>query len=61
MSYINFQDLPLEVQVAAIEAAGKIAAAEITALGDDYCRSFNFFGSNLSVVLDSVREEMTKE
>lgn len=57
MAEPKFPELPVEVQVALINAASKMSAAKITVIGDEYNREFDFFKKEYARICDAIYKE----
>ncbi|ENS1056094.1 hypothetical protein ACEZG4_001523 [Enterobacter kobei] len=57
MSEPKFPELPVEVQVALINAATEMASAKISALGNDYNPSVDFFKREYQKICDALYTE----
>ena len=57
MSEPKFPELPIEVQVALINAASLIASTQISAVGARYNEKYDFFGREYKRICDSLYKE----
>lgn len=57
MSEPKFPDLPVEVQVALINAASLIASTQITSIGRNYNDKYDFFRIAYEKICDSLYKE----
>lgn len=57
MSEPKFPELPVDVQVALINAATQMATAKIQSLGSDYNPSLDFFKREYQKICDSLYAE----
>lgn len=57
MNQPKFPDLPVEVQVALINAASNIAATQIEAIGRSYNTKYDFFKVAYEQICDSLYKE----
>ncbi|CAI0803655.1 Uncharacterised protein [Serratia entomophila] len=53
----KFPELPVELQVALVNAATAMATTKISALGSRYSHSFNFFDCEYKLICDSLYKE----
>lgn len=57
MSEPKFPELPVEVQVALINAASAMATKKIEAIGSDYNRSIDWFQREYQKICDALYKE----
>ena len=53
----KFPELPVELQVALVNAATAMATTKISALGSKHNHSFNFFDREYRLICDSLYKE----
>lgn len=57
MAEPKFPELPVEVQVALINAASEMATAKITVVGSRYNGEFDFFKKEYARICDAIYKE----